>query len=97
MTDNMNHRLHAWIEGRVQGVGFRYYARDQAQELGLRGWVRNLPDGRVETVVEGERDRVDSFLLWCRDGPPSAVVRRVESQQEAATGEFTSFEIWEGP
>jgi acylphosphatase len=89
----MKCRVHAWIEGRVQGVCFRYYARERAEELGLCGWVRNLSDGRVETLVEGERDGVDNFMDWCRKGPPSAIVRNVELRIEPVTGEFASFEI----
>lgn len=89
----MNSRMHARIVGRVQGVGYRYYARERAEELGLQGWVRNLRDGRVEAVVEGPKDAVESFLEWCRRGPPAAIVRQVEAEEEPATGEFTSFEI----
>lgn len=86
-------RVHAFIEGRVQGVGYRYYARERAEELGLCGWVRNVHDGRVEVLVEGEDERVSEFLEWCRGGPPSAIVRGVQVDEERPTGEFSSFVI----
>lgn len=92
----MKRRIHVFIEGRVQGVCFRYYARERAEELGLHGWVRNMSDGRVETVAEGERDNVDSYLEWCRTGPPSAIVRHVSAADEPANGEFASFEVRHG-
>jgi acylphosphatase len=66
------------ISGRVQGVGYRWSARRQAQELGLRGWVRNLPTGQVEALVDGEDAAVLAFLSWCEEGPPSARVSGVE-------------------
>lgn len=89
----MKRRIHAVIEGRVQGVCFRYYARERAVELGLQGWVMNLADGRVETVAEGDADRVESYLSWCRNGPPMAVVRRIDVVEEPAKGDLMTFEV----
>ena len=66
----------------MQGVFFRGSTREKAQELGLSGWVRNLPDGRVEAVFEGEGDRVGEMLSWCEEGPPGARVREVVSEDE---------------
>jgi acylphosphatase len=71
-------RARVVIRGRVQGVFFRVETRERARSLGLAGWVRNNPDGTVEAVFQGERDRVDSMLAWCRRGPAAARVEDVE-------------------
>jgi acylphosphatase len=71
----------------VQGVGFRYQARSRAKSLGLAGFVRNLPDGSVEAVFEGEDQRVESMVEWSRHGPPGARVDDVEVSWEQSTGE----------
>jgi acylphosphatase len=65
------------VEGRVQGVFYRQSTVEMAQELGLCGWVRNLPDGSVEALFEGERSRIEQAVAWCRQGPPRAKVREV--------------------
>jgi len=75
-------RLHCWIEGRVQGVAFRAYTQYQAHLLGVSGWVRNLPDGRVEAVFEGDDAAVEAMVKWCRQGPPAARVTAVEVVEE---------------
>lgn len=75
------------VSGRVQGVFFRAETRDRAASHGLAGWVRNNPDGTVEAVFEGERDRVDSMVAWCRQGPAHAEVENVEVAWEAPRGE----------
>ena len=81
------------VSGRVQGVFYRASAMEEAQRLRLTGWVMNLPDGRVEAVVEGPGDAVDEFVAWCRRGPPSARVDDVEVQYGPATGEFATFQV----
>ena len=86
-------RVHLYISGRVQGVYYRRNAMLEARRLGLTGWVRNLPDRRVEAVAEGEEDGVEEFVRWCRKGPPLAIVRGVEIHREPATGFFKTFEI----
>ncbi|RLE72510.1 MAG: acylphosphatase [Thermoprotei archaeon] len=86
-------RAHIYVSGIVQGVGFRWSAVRVAKNLGLRGFVRNLPDGRVEIVVEGLRSSVDEFIKWCHRGPPSAVVECVDVIWEEPTGEFSDFDI----
>lgn len=86
-------RLHCIISGRVQGVCFRLDARDEARGLRLRGWVRNLPNGDVETVAEGDEAGVGRYLAWCREGPPGARVTDIQPTFEQATGEFTDFHI----
>jgi len=86
-------RAHAFISGRVQGVNFRAATRAKARELGLTGWARNLPDGRVEAVFEGETDALETMLAWCHQGPPPARVKRVEVDWEAYEGGFDGFSI----
>lgn len=80
-------RLHVVVEGRVQGVGFRYAAQREAQRLALTGWVRNRDDGAVEAVFEGPRDTLEQMLEWCRRGPAFARVVRVAEAWAAAKGE----------
>jgi acylphosphatase len=86
-------RAHARIEGRVQGVWFRASTRETARELGLSGWVRNLPTGEVEAVFEGPKDLVEEALSWCRRGPPGARVSRCAVTWEDPRGEDSAFEI----
>jgi acylphosphatase len=75
------------VRGRVQGVWFRDSCREQAQRLGVAGWVRNLPDGRVEGVFEGEPDAVEQMVEWCHIGPPRAMVVDVDVVDEEPVGE----------
>jgi acylphosphatase len=86
-------QLNATVSGRVQGVGFRYYASSQARRLGLRGWVRNQPDGSVQIACEGPRAAVTQFHRWLESGPPSARVDRVEAYESPYRGQFKSFSI----
>ncbi len=79
------------IEGRVQGVGFRYALADEARELGLCGWVRNCRDGKVEAIVAGSMQNVDTIIAWSHKGPPAAKVTAVNV--EPAAGDFTGFDI----
>jgi acylphosphatase len=74
------------VEGRVQGVGFRMSCARRAQEAGVGGMVRNLPDGRVEAVFEGDDAAVDALVSWCGHGPTAAVVRRVHVVAELPLG-----------
>jgi acylphosphatase len=90
----MNPRAaHAVISGRVQGVSFRYYTYHEALKLGLRGWVRNLRDGRVEAFFEGESESIERALAWCRLGPPSAQVDGVLVEWQGPSGRFESFQV----
>lgn len=75
-------RLHVYIEGRVQGVGFRYSTLEEAARLGLAGWVKNLDDGRVEAEFEGPRPTLEALLVWCHHGPRGAWVSAVEASWE---------------
>ena len=80
-------RARVTIRGRVQGVFFRAETRDRARSLGLAGWVRNVPDGTVEAVFEGDRERIDWMLAWCRRGPGLAEVDDIEVAWEEPRGE----------
>ena len=84
MTDA---RARVVIHGRVQGVFFRAETRDRARSLGLDGWVRNTGEGSVEAVFEGDRDRIESMLVWCRRGPALAQVDTVDVDWETPAGE----------
>jgi acylphosphatase len=75
------------VGGRVQGVGFRASCARRARDAGLRGWVRNLPDGRVEAVFEGEPAAVDALVAWCGHGPAYAHVDQVQVVEEQPAGE----------
>lgn len=86
-------RVHVTITGRVQGVAFRAKTRSEAIRNNVSGWVRNLPDGRVEAVFEGKNEDVDRVVAWCRTGPSLAEVTHVEMREEAYTGAFTDFSI----
>ena len=86
-------RLHAVVHGDVQGVGFRYFVQRKAQELGLRGWVRNNDDGTVELVAEGSREALEELRRVVEEGPRMARVDRVDAQWSAATGTLRSFEL----
>ena len=81
------------VSGRVQGVGFRVSTEWQARALRLTGWVRNLPDGRVDAVFEGPRLQVSAVLDWCRQGPAISRVDEVDIQWEDFKGEFDGFSI----
>jgi acylphosphatase len=89
----MKVRIHIHVSGRVQGVFYRSNTQRKAEELGLNGWVRNLPDGRVEVVAEGEEELLEKLIDWCRIGPPAAKVERVEIKRESANGEFKTFAV----
>jgi acylphosphatase len=90
----MDHlRAQVIIHGLVQGVAFRAYTHNQATALGVKGWVRNLPDGTVEALFEGEKKKVESMLAWCRQGPSGARVMQVDIVREPYRVEFKQFEI----
>jgi acylphosphatase len=93
ILSSMKVRAHVYISGHVTGVFFRYHTQLLARQLGVSGWVRNLRDGRVEAVFEGERGEVEEMLKFCRRGPPGAMVKDVEVRWEEYRGEFPKFEI----
>ncbi len=86
-------RLHALVEGRVQGVGFRFHVRDAATQLGCTGWVRNRWNGEVEVLAEGEQGALEQLLAEIHRGPRAAFVTHVHVQWLEATGEFTGFSV----
>ena len=86
-------RVHLVISGRVQGVAFRQSTVDEATRLGLAGWVRNLDDGRVEAVAEGDRPRVEALVAWCRRGPRLARVDDVAVKWEPPRDDLEAFDI----
>lgn len=89
----MRARAHVFISGMVQGVFFRSETAHEAKKHGVTGWVRNLPDGRVEAVFEGEEENVKQLVEFCRRGPRGARVAEVNASWETYTGEFEEFEI----
>ena len=85
-------RAHVFVSGTVQGVYYRATTRDRATEAGVDGWVKNLPDGRVEAVFEGEKATVESMVEWCHEGSPAARVEDVAVEYEESRG-LDGFEI----
>lgn len=86
-------RLQVYWTGRVQGVGFRYTAETVAMELHLVGWVRNLPDGRVEAVCEGNKKTLETFLERMAQGAMRAYIKQTDVRWQETTGEFDDFQI----
>lgn len=86
-------RAHLLISGRVQGVFYRAFTRDLALSLGLKGWVRNLYDGRVEAVFEGKKELIEKAIKECYTGPPGARVTNIEVKWEAFIGDLKGFAI----
>jgi acylphosphatase len=89
----MKARVHVFVSGRVQGVFFRAETADMADRFGLAGWVRNLPDGRVEALFEGEKEDVEKALDFCRRGPSGARVQNLDLKWEDWKGEFQDFRV----
>ena len=86
-------RVHVIVAGRVQGVFFRAFTRDEAVRLGLFGWVRNRPDGSVEAIIEGEKTTVEKMLQWFYQGSPNSIVENVLATEEPPIGDSSTFEI----
>ena len=86
-------RVHLFVEGRVQGVYFRQEMMETAEKNNVLGWVRNLPDNKVEAVLEGNDSNVDAVVEWARFGPAGAVVKELQVTEEKYVGEFSDFEI----
>lgn len=89
----MKKRLEAIIYGKVQGVGYRYFTVQKAAKYGIKGFVRNLPDGSVKVVAEGEEENLKNFLKELYKGPPRAIVDDIKVTWEECKNEFDSFEI----
>jgi acylphosphatase len=86
-------RAHVRVSGQVQGVFFRDSTRQKAEELGLAGWVKNLPDGRVEAVFEGPSESVREMVRWCEEGPQQASVETVDTDFEGPGEDLRGFEV----
>jgi acylphosphatase len=84
---------HCFISGRVQGVSYRYSAQQQAHQLGVTGWVRNLTDGRVELLIQGETEQLEHMLNWANKGPLFAEVTSIDISEQSLDQTFTDFEI----
>lgn len=84
--------LHGYVSGKVQGVGFRQHTAEQAERLDLDGWVKNLPDGQVEVLLEGEEEQVQELVAWLEQGPPRASVDALELSPQPVQG-ITGFLI----
>jgi acylphosphatase len=89
----MKVRAHIFIRGRVQGVFFRSETMHEAKQLGVTGWVRNIPDGRVEAIFEGEQENVKALIEFCKRGPPGARVTNADIIWENYIGGFRNFEV----
>ncbi len=89
----MKTRVHVFVSGRVQGVFFRQKTKQQAESFGVTGWVRNLPDGRVEAVFEGEEEAVKALVEYCHHGPSYARVTNIDASWEDYRGEFSDFKM----
>ncbi len=89
----MKRRAVIVVSGIVQGVYYRYSAKDKADEIGLSGTVRNLPDGDVEVVAEGEQGQIEALIEWCKKGPRGARVDRIEVEWYDPSGTFPDFSI----
>jgi acylphosphatase len=92
-NNNKKIRAHVFIRGKVQGVYFRQNTRIVATRYGVMGWVRNLKDGRVEAVLEGDEMDINRVIEWCYAGPPKAAVDDVDVKYEKYTGEFREFKV----
>ena len=86
-------RAHIFVSGRVQGVLFRDGTQRRAKRLGINGWVRNLADGRVEAIFEGEKNKVEQIVNWAKKGPILAKVKDFKVEWQEYKGEFGDFEI----
>jgi acylphosphatase len=89
----MRTHAHVIVSGTVQGVFFRASTQRKAEELGLKGWVRNTTDGTVEAVFEGDKTKVENIIAWCHQGPPGAQVENVTANFAEFSGAFKAFAI----
>lgn len=86
-------KKHIFISGRVQGVGFRHYTRKNAEALGVNGWVKNLPDGRVEAVFQGDEGQVEKLIQRCRKGPVASYVKDVKIENDSGEEDYENFSV----
>jgi acylphosphatase len=93
MESGDRERARVYVSGKVQGVFFRDATREKAEQLGLAGWVRNIPDGRVEMLLDGPSEKVREMVRWCKEGPSHADVEDVDTEFEASAGDLEGFEV----
>jgi len=93
MEQDKTLRIHVWVQGRVQAVGFRAFVQQNAFQIGVTGWVRNVGYDTVEAVAEGTREQIDRFLQMMKRGPSVSRVDESREEWEQATGEFRSFGV----
>ncbi|MEQ8524539.1 acylphosphatase [Gracilimonas sp.] len=86
-------KKHIFISGRVQGVGFRHFTKTNARSLGVKGWVKNLQDGRVEAVLQGDEKLVNQLIEKCKKGPRSAYVQNLDVKEENSGESYTTFDV----
>ncbi|MEM0473362.1 MAG: acylphosphatase [Candidatus Aenigmatarchaeota archaeon] len=86
-------RVHIFVSGRVQGVNFRWFTKTVAEKLGIKGWVRNLNDGRVEIIAEGDDEEMENFLSYISKGPVLARVDKIDAREQDYKNEFKEFSI----
>lgn len=89
----MQKQVYLKITGRVQGVFFRAHTKKQADQLGITGWVINSDDGSVEVLAQGEQSALENFILWCKKGPDSSRVEKIEIQKSLGLNKFNEFNI----
>lgn len=85
--------MHILISGFVQGVGFRYFVKNNARKLGVTGWVKNTPDNKVEAVLQGEQEAIDQMILLCKKGPFLAEVKNVDIKWKESKEQFAEFVV----
>jgi acylphosphatase len=93
MSETALSRVHVWVRGRVQGVGFRAFVQQSALQLGLNGWVRNVGWDQVETIAEGEKSVLEQFVGAVRTGPRASQVEDARIEWETASGEYELFQV----
>ena len=89
----MKTRIHALVSGKVQGVYFRDNTKNTAEDLGVKGWVRNLPDGKVEIMAEGDKDKIDGLVEFLKKGPERARVDDLKVENQDYKDEFKDFSV----
>jgi len=93
MIQNNKNQIHLFITGQVQGVFFRSQAKQKARSLGITGWIKNLPNGQIEAVAQGDQNKIKQFIDWCEQGPQLAQVEKVEIKTEQYQSEYQDFEV----
>lgn len=86
-------KKHIFISGRVQGVGFRHFTRKNAEALGVKGWVKNLSDGRVEAIFQGSEEQIQKLIQRCKKGPVASYVQDIEMEKDSGDEDFEDFTV----